>query len=116
MLVLSRHAGEGDTLLVIHELLCRHNRGPRVVVHEALRLDPVSDVLGRRLPNRFVDPRGGDTEVDIAVMAEELGETAALVIFPEGGNFSPERRLRGIERLDRAGHFEEAGWAREMKH
>lgn len=116
VLVLSRHAGEGDTLLVIHELLHRHNRGPRVVLHETLRLDPLIDVLGDRLPNRFVDPRGGDTEVEIAVMAEELGDTAALVIFPEGGNFSPERRLRGIERLDRAGHLDEAGWAREMKH
>ncbi len=116
VIVLSRHAGEGDTLLVIHELLCRHGRGPRVVMHEALRLDPLIDVLGDRLPNRFVDPRGGDTEVDIAEMAGELGETAALVIFPEGGNFSAERRLRGIERLDRAGHTEEAGWARQMNH
>jgi len=115
VIVLSRHAGEGDTLLVIHELL-RQCRSPRVVMHERLRLDPLIDVLGDRLPNRFVDPRGGDTEVDIAAMAGELGETAALVIFPEGGNFSAERRLRGIERLDRAGHAEEAGWAREMQH
>ena len=30
VLVLSRHAGEGDTLLVIHELLCRRDRGPRI--------------------------------------------------------------------------------------
>ena len=116
VIVLSRHAGEGDTLLVIHELLCRHRRSPRIVMHERLRLDPLIDVLGDRLPNRFVDPRGGDTEVDIAAMAGELDETAALVIFPEGGNFSAERRLRGIERLDRAGHAEEAAWARQMEH
>jgi 1-acyl-sn-glycerol-3-phosphate acyltransferase len=116
VLVLSRHAGEGDTLLVIHELLCRHGRGPRVVMHEALRLDPLIDVLGDRLPNRFVDPRGGDTEVEIAAMAEGLGETAALVIFPEGRNFSAKHRERGIERLDRAGHTQQAGWAREMRH
>ncbi len=116
VLMLGRHAGEGDTLLVIHELLCRHDRGPRVVMHEVLRLDPFIDVLGDRLANRFVDPRGGDTEVEIAAMARELDETAALVIFPEGGNFSPERRLRGIERLERAGHGEEAAWARQMRH
>jgi len=116
VLVLSRHAGEGDTLLVIHELLCRRRRGPRVVMHEALRLDPLIDVLGERLPNRFVDPRGGDTEVEIAAMAGELDPRAALVIFPEGGNVTDERRRKGIERLERDGHVEEARWAREMRH
>jgi 1-acyl-sn-glycerol-3-phosphate acyltransferase len=116
VVVLSRHAGEGDTLLVIHELLCRHDRGPRIVMHEALRLDPVIDVLGGRLPNRFVDPRGGDTEVEIAAMARELDERAALIIFPEGANFTEERRRRGIERLERAGHEDEAEVARAMRH
>ena len=117
VVVLSRHAGEGDTLLVIHELLCRHDRGPRVVMHEALRLDPLIDVLGERLPNRFVDParrrhRGRDRGDGRASWTTR----AALVIFPEGANFTEERRRRGIERLEQAGHAEEAGWAREMRH
>ncbi len=116
VLLLSRHAGEGDTLLVLHELLCRHRRAPQVVMHEALRLDPLIDVLGERLPNRFVDPRGGDTEVEIAAMARAMAQSAALVIFPEGANFSEHRRLRGIERLDRAGHTQEAAWARAIRH
>jgi 1-acyl-sn-glycerol-3-phosphate acyltransferase len=116
VVLLSRHHGEGDTLLVIHELLCRHDRGPRVVMHEALRLDPVIDLLGSRLPNRFVDPRGGDTEVEIAAMARELDERAALVIFPEGANFTEERRRRGIARLEEAGHHDEAAVARAMRH
>ena len=116
VVLLSRHAGEGETLFVIHELLTRHSRGPRVVLHERFRLDPLLDALGERLPNRFVDPRGGDTEVEIAAMAGELGETAALVIFPEGRNFSPETRRRGIERLEQAGHDRQARWAREMQY
>jgi 1-acyl-sn-glycerol-3-phosphate acyltransferase len=116
VVVLSRHAGEGETLLVVHQLLCRYRRGPRVVLHEALRLEPLIDVLGDRLPNRFVDPRGGDTEVEIAAMARELGETAALLIFPEGVNFSERSRRRGIERLERAGFHEEAESARAMRH
>jgi 1-acyl-sn-glycerol-3-phosphate acyltransferase len=114
--VLSRHAGEGDSLLVLHELLCRHRRRPRVVLHHALRMDPLIDVLGRRLPNRFVDPRGGDTEVEIAAMSRDLGADGAVLIFPEGGNFSPARRRRGIERLEEAGHDQEAAWARDMQH
>ncbi len=116
VLVLSVHAGEGDSLLVLHRLLCRHGRRPRIVMHEALRLDPLIDVLGERLPNRFVDPRGGDTEGAIAAMAAELDPRAALIIFPEGTNFSPQARQRAIERLERAGLDEEAQWAREMKH
>jgi 1-acyl-sn-glycerol-3-phosphate acyltransferase len=116
VVVLSRHAGEGDTLLVLHQLLCAHGRRPRVVLHELLRLDPLIDVFGHRLPNRFVDPRGGDTEVEIAAMAQDAGALDAVLIFPEGGNFSPERRRRGIERLAEAGHDEEAAWAREMEH
>ena len=114
--VLGRHAGEGDTLLVIHALLCRHARGPRVVMHERLRIDPLIDVLGERLPNRFVDPRGGDTEVEIAAMARELPGHGALVIFPEGTNFSERARQRGIERLAKAGHTKQAEWASAMRH
>ena len=116
VVMLGRHAGEGDTLLVMHALLCRHRRGPRVVMHERLRLDPLIDVLGDRLPNRFVDPRGGNTEVEIAAMAGELGGTAALVIFPEGANFSEQARQRGIDRLERAGHARQAEQARTMRH
>lgn len=116
VVVLSLHAGEGDSLLVLHELLCRYGRRPRVVLHHALRLDPLIDMLGERLPNRFVDPRGGDTEVEIAAMASGLGADDAVLIFPEGGNFSPSRRAHGIARLERAGHDEEAAWARAMTH
>jgi 1-acyl-sn-glycerol-3-phosphate acyltransferase len=116
VVVLSRHAGEGDSLLVLHQLLCCHSRRPRVVLHQALRLDPLIDVLGRRLPNRFIDPRGGDTEVEIAAMTQGLGDDDAVLIFPEGGNFSPARRQRAIDRLEQAGHEEEARWAREMEH
>jgi len=116
VVVLGRHAGEGDTLLVIEHLLGRYGRRPRVVMHEALRLDPLIDVLGDRLPNRFVDPRGGDTEVEIAAMASDLDERGAVLIFPEGGNFSEHHRQRGIERLEVAGHAEQAEWARGMRH
>ena len=116
LLVFSIHSGEGDSLLVLHHLLCRHRRRPRIVLHEALRMDPLIDVLGSRLPNRFVDPRGGDTEVEIAAMSRGLGGEEAVLIFPEGGNFSAERRQRGIARLADAGHDEEAGWARSMRH
>ena len=116
LVVLSLHAGEGDTLVVIHHLLCRWRRRARIVMHHRLRLDPLIDALGGRLPNRFVDPRGGDTEVEIAAMARGLPPDGAVLIFPEGRNFSAEHRVRSILRLRRAGHHEEAEWAEEMRH
>ena len=116
LVVLGRHAGEGDTLLVMRDLLVRYGRGPRVVLHHKLRLDPLIDVLGDRLPNRFVDPRGGDTERDIAEMAAELEPRGALVIFPEGVNFSAQAQQRAIERLERQGFTERAQSARRLRH
>ncbi len=116
VVVLSRHAGEGDSLLVLHALMCRHGRRPRVVLHEALRLDPLIDVLGHRLAYRFIDPRGGDIEGEIAAMASDLDDDGAVLIFPEGGNFSAARRRRGIQRLEAAGHEDEARVARELEH
>lgn len=116
VIVLGRHAGEGDTLLVLFELLCPHRRGPRIVLHQRLRLDPVIDLLGGRLPNRFVDPRGGDVERDIAALATTLNANDALVIFPEGANFSHVARERAIARLEEGGHDEWAASARAMRH
>jgi 1-acyl-sn-glycerol-3-phosphate acyltransferase len=39
-----------------------------------------------------------------------------LVLFPEGGNFTPERRHRAIGRLRRTGHRAEAARADQMEH
>jgi len=116
VVVLSRHAGEGDTLLAARDLLSRYERRPRVVMHKLLRLDPVIDVLGSRLPNRFIDPRGGDIEHEIAELARDMTARDALLIFPEGGNSTASRRRRGVERLEQAGHHQEAGWARSMRY
>jgi 1-acyl-sn-glycerol-3-phosphate acyltransferase len=116
VIVLSIHSGEGDSLLVLDHLLRRHGRRPRIVMHQALALDPFIDLIGRRLPNRFIDPRGGDIEVEIAEMSRGLGAEDAVLIFPEGGNFSPARRLRAIERLVRRGHRHEARRAESMRH
>ena len=116
LVVLGRHAGEGDTVLVLHELLCRYRRRPRIVMLDRLRLDPVIDMLGSRLPHRFVDPRGGDIEHEIAELARDLDGEEAVVIFPEGVNFSEHRRRRAIDRLEEGGRLEQAERARGMRN
>ncbi len=120
MIVLSRHAGPGDSLLLLETLMNRdHLRRPRTVAKSTLALDPVVDVWFHRLPSRFIDPdprEGEDVESTIAALAADLGEEDALLIFPEGGNYTPRRRVRAIDRLRRRGHGAYADRAEQMPH
>ena len=75
-----------------------YDREPRVVLKDTLAWDPTIDVLLRRIPARFISPNPGageDLESQIAALATGLDENDAFVIFPEGGNFTPQRRQRG---------------------
>ncbi|MGH2735719.1 MAG: 1-acyl-sn-glycerol-3-phosphate acyltransferase [Actinomycetota bacterium] len=118
LLVLSRHAGPGDSFLVVYEVLVRLQRRPRIVLKDALQWDPCMDIVLNRLPNRFISPNPGSTgdQVVAAIgdLAEGMDERDALVIFPEGGNFTPRRRMRAIERLKRLRHHDEAEVAERM--
>lgn len=102
ILVCCRHAGPGDSFTLIHTLMAWYAREPRVVLKDTLAWDPMIDVVLRRIPARFISPdpaSGEDLESQIATLATGLDEDDALVIFPEGGNFTPERRDRAIARL-----------------
>jgi len=119
VIVLSRHAGPGDSFLLVHHLLSRYRRRPRIVMKAALQLDPGLDVMINRLPHAFVSPRrgpGSGVIDEIVRLATDLGPTGALVIFPEGGNFTERRRLRAIARLEERRLPEQATRARGMGH
>ncbi len=75
-------------------------------------------MLLNRLPNRFIAPGGpgSSAEEEIAALATGLDSNDALVIFPEGGNFTPNRRLRSIERLRSLGLHRMAERAEAMRH
>jgi 1-acyl-sn-glycerol-3-phosphate acyltransferase len=117
VIVLSRHAGPGDSFLLVHQLLSVYDRRPRVVMKAAIQLDPGVDVVGNRLPNVFVRHRQAGEGLftsQVARLAADLGDDDALVIFPEGGNWTPGRWRRGIRRLETAGRPDLAGRARRM--
>jgi 1-acyl-sn-glycerol-3-phosphate acyltransferase len=106
LLVCCRHAGPGDSFVLIHALMHWYAREPRVVLKNTLAWDPAIDVLLNRIPARFISPNpaaGANLEEQIAALATGLDENDAFVIFPEGGNFSERRRVRGIERLRKLG-------------
>jgi len=120
MVVMSRHAGPGDSLLLMDTLMNRdHLRRPRVVMKDTMALDPVVDVYFHRLPAAFIDPTpgdGNDVGAVIAALAGGLEVEDALLIFPEGGNFTRRRRRRAIDRLRERGHASYADQAEEMRH
>ncbi|HEX7162717.1 MAG TPA: hypothetical protein VF223_15950 [Trebonia sp.] len=131
LIVLSRHAGPGDSLLLIHHLLSVCGRRPRVVMKATLQLDPSVDVVANRVPNAFLrrakaksrsetnrglrtgaaDTRHTD---QIRRLAAGLDGRGALALFPEGGNWTPYRWRRAIDRLRRRGRPDLADRAAAM--
>ena len=118
LLVCCRHAGPADSFTLMYALMHWYGREPRVVLKDTLAWDPSVDVVMNRIPARFVSPsKGGqDFETQIADLARDLDQNDAFVIFPEGGNFTPERRRRGIDRLRRLGLERMARRAEQMTH
>jgi 1-acyl-sn-glycerol-3-phosphate acyltransferase len=109
LLVLSRHAGPGDSFILVYALLHWYGREPRVVLKDTMSLDPAIGVLLHRLPARFISPNPGSrsasaaVEAQITELASGLDADDAFVICPEGGNFTQARRDRAIASLHRLG-------------
>lgn len=119
LLVISRHAGLGHSLLLIHQLVSWAGRRPRVVLTHRLQWDPMIDLVFNRLPMVFVDLRRGGRPSAVARIREVAGAMRpddALLIFPEGLNVTPRRRKRDIERLWRGGRVRAAQRAEAIAH
>ena len=74
----------------------------RYVLKQELPRDPCLDIVGRRLPNAFIDRRSprsqGEIEA-IARLARDLDSRSAVLIYPEGTRFSPEKLASAVETL-----------------
>lgn len=119
LIVFSRHAGPGDSFLLIDALLNQLHRRPRIVLKDLLQLDPCVDIALNRLPNRFIPSKGRAGNVVIESIAElsgGMGPGDAFVLFPEGGNFTPARHARAIEKLEEIGRPGLADQARQMQN
>jgi 1-acyl-sn-glycerol-3-phosphate acyltransferase len=119
VLVLARHGGPGDSFALVHLLLTRYHRRPHIVLKDTLQLDPLIDLLLNRLGGCFLPSVAGDrpdvTE-GLADMARSLGPRDALLLFPEGANWTPRRRRRAIDRLHRDRKLKAAHAANLMDH
>jgi 1-acyl-sn-glycerol-3-phosphate acyltransferase len=118
ILVLSRHAGPGDSFLLMDGLVNGYGRDPRIVLKEFMQWDPAVDVLLNRLPSAFVPVgrKGGDVLIQsISDLAQTMDHDDAFVIFPEGANYTEGRRTRAIQKLREIGRPDLAERAEELK-
>jgi 1-acyl-sn-glycerol-3-phosphate acyltransferase len=117
LIVFSRHAGPGDTIFIVDELMSRFDRRPSVVFKESLAIDPSVDLLAHRLPQAMLDTSDRDAcEARIGELTDGLGPRGLLLLFPEGGNYTPERRRSALLRLRRKGRRRSAERAERMPH
>ena len=119
ILVFSRHAGPGNSLMLIGTMMIAFNRRPRIVMLAKLQWDPLFDTMFNRLPNRFISHDRGKTDRYVAAigdLARDLGEQDAFVLFPEGRDFTQRLRLRAIDYLRTKGYERHAERAESMLH
>lgn len=117
LIIFSRHAGPGDSVFIIDQLFSRYRRRPSVVFKEMLAIDPCIDLLAHRLPHAMLDTSDRDeSETQIGRVTARLGPRGALLLFPEGGNFTPERRRSALRSLRRKGKHRSADKAEGMAH
>lgn len=114
VIVLGRHAGPGASFVLVHLLMARYGRAPRIVLTERLRLDPSIDVLLSRLGSRFITRGGDEATAAVTGLAADLGPHDALVLFPEGGDWTPTRHRYAVARLRRKGLTDQADRAAAM--
>ena len=102
LVVLGRHASLGDALVSAWALGSIGGRTPRYVLKKELSLDPCLDIVGRRLPNYFVDRTSAavSRELDgISALAHDLRHCDVAVIFPEGTRANDRKRRESLDRM-----------------
>jgi hypothetical protein len=119
ILVFCRHAGIGNSLMLIGTILVGFQRKPRIVMLAKLQWEPAFDIMLNRVPNRFIrhDPKRREVYINaIGELAASLDEKGAFVLFPEGKDFTPKVRMRALDYLRKKGHDEAAERAERMTH
>ncbi|MGH7786387.1 MAG: 1-acyl-sn-glycerol-3-phosphate acyltransferase [Candidatus Binatia bacterium] len=114
-----RHASIGDTVLPAVFIGDRHGIMLRYIMKRELLWDPCLDIVGNRLPNCFVRRGSGESAREITAvqrLMQQLGPREAVLIYPEGTRFLPEKRDRVVARLAGAAPPRLLAMARSLRH
>jgi 1-acyl-sn-glycerol-3-phosphate acyltransferase len=98
LIVLSRHCGPGDSVLVAWLLAIEYELQLRVVLKAILQCEPVLDLAGGLGCLCFLG-RGDRARSQIRRLAESLRGGQAMLLFPEGANFSWPRWRKAVNQL-----------------
>ena len=118
-LLFVRHASMADTVLAAAFVANPGRLLLRYVLKRELLWDPCLDLVGRRLPNAFVNRRGPDLDAEgsaIAGLATGLDARSAVLIYPEGKRFAEETRAAAVAALEEKGQDELARTARGFRN
>ena len=101
-ILLMRHASVNDTILPIG--LATHGQGVRlrIVLKAELLWAPIVDAIGHRIPTAFIRRSSGDAARELEVVravTPALHRHEAIMIFPEGTRFTPERHAQLLGKL-----------------
>jgi 1-acyl-sn-glycerol-3-phosphate acyltransferase len=116
VIVLARHCGPGDTLLIAWLLNTYYRLKLRIVLKALLRCEPVIDLAGDLGCLYFLGHRGDKARRQIHNAAQRLRGGQALLLFPEGGNFTWARWQTAILKLRSSGRLREARRAWRQTH
>jgi 1-acyl-sn-glycerol-3-phosphate acyltransferase len=119
LLVFARHAGPGDSVVLAWLLTAYAGRLPRIVLKDFLRWDPGIGAVLYRVRSYFVPSRSGagdDRARPVRELAASLERMDALLLFPEGRNWTPSRWEATIARLRETGQEERAALAESWRH
>lgn len=119
LVVLARHAGPADSLAMAWLLAGHARRVPRIVLADALLWAPGVAIVLRRLASCFVPSHSGagdDRARGVAELAASLGPRDALLIFPEGRNWTPARHEALVRSLREKGEVDRAEQAARWPH
>jgi 1-acyl-sn-glycerol-3-phosphate acyltransferase len=115
VIVLSRHCGPGDSVLVAWLLVIEYGLQLRIVLKAILRCEPVLDFAGAMGCLCFLS-RGDRARRQIRNLAESLDAGQAMLLFPEGANFSWPRWRNAIHELRTTRGFRAARRALRQSH
>ena len=119
IVLLCRHASLFDTLVPPALVSRPYGLRLRYAVKQELQLDPCFDLFGQHTPHHFVRRGAGQTDAEVAEMQHmltHLGPDDGVVIFPEGTRYTPEKRIRVLERLEERGETDLLAHAKRLRH